>query len=976
MSFWDRLGQKLSKVVDGLDEVLTVPDAVREQLERGQRALEGGDAAEAEALLRQAADAVPEWGRAHYLLGLSQLRQDKVAPAIASLELARKRDGDSFPVLLALAEARRAAGDTDAALKSYRQALVCRVDERLLGRAYGGIGEIYLERGQHDRAVRELRKAVAVSEGQDLQLVGLLGLAQLGDGDLPLARHSLSRAAAAPVPERQVLLSLAHVLLELGQHGEARLAALRLLQERPDDAEGRCALARCHLAAGERTEAHQELLRALEIDPGLFEAHRLLAQVHLAAHDPSAALRHLRVALTLDAPSPSAQQQARRQLLEIELEAAVDAAELPRELGADAAALLAAEPDDPLALASLALASLRQPFRARELVGRSLASRETYAGRLAEGLVLLRGKGDLEGAATALRAAVRLRPDGRARALLAQVYDAQAGPLGEAAALDFYPALQRIHRLLLPQPRVVELATEVARIQEIFDRPLLITVMGEFNSGKSTFVNALIGEKVAPMGVTPTTATINILKYGERRGARVVWRDDREDRLEWEAVGPFLRGLDRERARQVRIVEILFPSEELLRVNVVDTPGLNSMIDEHEQTAREYMSQADAVIWLFSAGQAGKQTEQQALEILRQHRLKTVGVLNKIDALSPEDLERVHAYLQQEFAELVDAVIPVAARDALEAMVSGGELGPSRFPELRVHLEEQLFARSRRIKREVCQRRLDEVLEQVTARMNQALAQADRGIEQVDQLRRQLQETRAEPELVEQERLELRQALQAVYRQGAAEVLDFVRPRRWVFGQHKATAADRDFLLELLMDGLSKMGEASAARVADHLDQVAGQLRQGLTALGSEALSALAGSSETLDRLTQDRLALMHQQVYARYAAFARGVLQGGRVDDFFGEKLPRIELEQDAICRALLADSVDLEPELLAPLADWYDATLELLLQQLARLRAELDLVRLEGDRTLVAPVLEIQRALARGDAAAEHEPMTDEGP
>ena len=53
---------------------------------------------------------------------------------------------------------------------------------------------------------------------------------------------------------------------------------------------------------------------------------------------------------------------------------------------------------------------------------------------------------------------------------------------------------------------------------ELYDRPLLVTVMGEFNSGKSTFVNALLGEEVAPMGITPTTATINLLKYGREQG--------------------------------------------------------------------------------------------------------------------------------------------------------------------------------------------------------------------------------------------------------------------------------------------------------------------------------------------------------------------------------------------------------------------------------------------------------------------------
>ena len=49
--------------------------------------------------------------------------------------------------------------------------------------------------------------------------------------------------------------------------------------------------------------------------------------------------------------------------------------------------------------------------------------------------------------------------------------------------------------------------------------------MGEFNAGKSSFVNALAGAEVAPVGVTPTTATINVLRYGAARRARVIYHD-------------------------------------------------------------------------------------------------------------------------------------------------------------------------------------------------------------------------------------------------------------------------------------------------------------------------------------------------------------------------------------------------------------------------------------------------------------------
>ena len=65
---------------------------------------------------------------------------------------------------------------------------------------------------------------------------------------------------------------------------------------------------------------------------------------------------------------------------------------------------------------------------------------------------------------------------------------------------------------------------EVARAAANLDQPLLVTVMGEFSSGKSSFVNAFIGADVAPTGITPTTATINVVSYGRERGGRIIAR--------------------------------------------------------------------------------------------------------------------------------------------------------------------------------------------------------------------------------------------------------------------------------------------------------------------------------------------------------------------------------------------------------------------------------------------------------------------
>ena len=276
--------------------------------------------------------------------------------------------------------------------------------------------------------------------------------------------------------------------------------------------------------------------------------------------------------------------------------------------------------------------------RRRSSSARSPAS-DSLEARLAAADVALK-RGQPASAAAALRRAAQLAPDDpRPRALPGRGLSRDAPP--RRRAHELYALLSQAHRLFARTREFAELSPEAGRLVEVLDRPLLVTVMGEFNSGKSTFVNALIGEEVAPMGITPTTATINVLKYGAERKGRVVYHDDDVREVAWADVPKLLKGLDAAEAKRIRVVEVLYPLETLQRVNVVDTPGLNSIHPEHEETARKFIAEADAVLWLFTVDQAAKATEGEALGKIKAAGKKILGVINKIDRCSPEELERI-----------------------------------------------------------------------------------------------------------------------------------------------------------------------------------------------------------------------------------------------------------------------------------------------------------------------------------------------
>ena len=172
----------------------------------------------------------------------------------------------------------------------------------------------------------------------------------------------------------------------------------------------------------------------------------------------------------------------------------------------------------------------------------------------------------------------------------------------------------------------------------------LLVIAGEFNSGKSSFINALLGERVLPEGVTPTTDRINLLRHG-----------------------PEIT----ERPLEAYLLERTHPAELLRELNVVDTPGTNAVIRRHEELTSDFIPRADLVLFVTSADRPFSESEREFLEQIRQWGKKIVFIVNKIDILAgPAEQAEVIAYVRNNtLALLGDApqVFPVSARRAVQA---------------------------------------------------------------------------------------------------------------------------------------------------------------------------------------------------------------------------------------------------------------------------------------------------------------------
>jgi small GTP-binding protein len=213
-----------------------------------------------------------------------------------------------------------------------------------------------------------------------------------------------------------------------------------------------------------------------------------------------------------------------------------------------------------------------------------------------------------------------------------------------------------------------------------------LVVVGEFNHGKSTFVNALLGETVLPTGVTPTTAAIHHLKYSEKPEATVVKTNGDRQSIPFGETKKFAVG-GGSSPDEVDYLEIGYPAKLLEeRILLVDTPGVNDLSLQRADITYSYIPRADAVLFLLDAGQILKESERIFLQdkLLKASRDKIVFVITKWDILNDEEKKEALAYARTQLANLVKdpVVFPISAETALQ----GGKMQESGMPELLQHL--------------------------------------------------------------------------------------------------------------------------------------------------------------------------------------------------------------------------------------------------------------------------------------------------
>jgi small GTP-binding protein len=183
-------------------------------------------------------------------------------------------------------------------------------------------------------------------------------------------------------------------------------------------------------------------------------------------------------------------------------------------------------------------------------------------------------------------------------------------------------------------PELSLLKDTLCGINDLF----MIVVVGEFNSGKSSLINSLLGGNFLSTGVLPTTSKVHVLR--SRDNATKVWKTT-ENLL--------LKDFE----------EVDLPIDWLKHIAIIDTPGTNAIYANHEKITQQVIPRSDLVLFVTSVERPITESEAGFLRKICDWGKQVVVVVNKIDTVSPADREAILAFVSHNSSSIIGTSNPV-----------------------------------------------------------------------------------------------------------------------------------------------------------------------------------------------------------------------------------------------------------------------------------------------------------------------------
>ena len=227
-----------------------------------------------------------------------------------------------------------------------------------------------------------------------------------------------------------------------------------------------------------------------------------------------------------------------------------------------------------------------------------------------------------------------------------------------SAELELLTKIERV----VTERGLVEFRSTIAGITDrLEDQSLEIAVFGRVSSGKSSLLNAILGEDILPVGVTPITAVPTRIRYRETPLLSVWYAERLPETLDIGRLAEFAseRGNPRNEKRVTRMV-VHLPSVRLREgVTLVDTPGLGSLATTGAAETLAYLPNCDLGVVLIDAGSTVTRGDLETIKALYQAGIPVQVLLSKADLVSAEDREQMIGYIRKSIAEEYQLDLPV-----------------------------------------------------------------------------------------------------------------------------------------------------------------------------------------------------------------------------------------------------------------------------------------------------------------------------
>lgn len=257
-------------------------------------------------------------------------------------------------------------------------------------------------------------------------------------------------------------------------------------------------------------------------------------------------------------------------------------------------------------------------------------------------------------------------------------------------SLDKFNAFRFDHkyRELLGDNLIQKINIWDTNIRKQKDSPLTLVVCGEFKRGKSSLINAILGEDVVTTDITTETITTNKISYGAHKNEIILSGGKRVPLTDEELKSDKLRAIMESLTEEVTRLELKRPLEVLKQVTIIDTPGLEDSTKDFSGDVEQALAQADAVIYVFSVAYPLSVNEQLFIKTVikpqRYTELFLVG--NLADILEDEEeCQRVQEMLKGRLENVLPGEVPIMLSALDERCRQKGASRPN--PELEELLE-------------------------------------------------------------------------------------------------------------------------------------------------------------------------------------------------------------------------------------------------------------------------------------------------